>query len=76
MLKRILRENGRDYIGTYAIAISCMLLIAASTAFLAWIMEDVVNEAFFNRNERAIWLVSAGILASFLVRGAASYLII
>jgi subfamily B ATP-binding cassette protein MsbA len=73
MLMRILRENGRDYIGTYAIAISCMLLIAASTAFLAWIMEDVVNEAFFNRNERAIWLVSAGILASFLVRGAASY---
>lgn len=73
MLKRILRENGRDYIGTYSIAIFCMILIAASTAFLAWIMEDVVNEAFFNRNERAIWLVSGGILASFLVRGAASY---
>ncbi|MBO6917153.1 MAG: ABC transporter ATP-binding protein [Rhizobiaceae bacterium] len=73
MLKRILRENGRDYIGTYAIAIFCMLLIAATTAFLAWIMEDVINEAFVNQDAQAIWYVSGGILAAFVIRGIASY---
>ncbi len=73
MLKRILRENGRDYIGTYAIAIVCMLLIAASTAFLAWIMEDVINEAFVNQDAEAIWYVAGGILAAFVIRGIASY---
>ena len=74
MLKRILRENGREYIGTYAIAIVCMLFIAASTAFLAWIMEDVINEAFVNQDAEAIWYVAGGILAAFVIRGAASYI--
>lgn len=74
MLKRILRENGRDYVGTYAIAIFCMLLMAASTAFLAWIMEDVINEAFVNQDAEAIWYVAGGILAAFLIRGVASYI--
>lgn len=74
MLKRILRENVRDYIGTYAIAITCMLFIAASTAFLAWVMEDVINEAFVNQDTEAIWYVAGGIFGAFLIRGIASYI--
>lgn len=74
MLKRILRENGRDYIGTYAIAITCMLFIAATTAFLAWVMEDAINEAFVKKNIEAIWYISGGILLAFVIRGIASYI--
>lgn len=74
MLKRILRENGRDYIGTYAIAITCMLFVAATTAFLAWVMEDAINEAFVKKNIEAIWYISGGILLAFVIRGIASYI--
>lgn len=74
MLKRILRENGRDYVGTYAIAITCMLLVAGCTAFLAWVMQDVVDTAFVNQDADAIWIVAGGILLSFVIRGIASYI--
>lgn len=74
MLKRILRENGRDYVGTYAIAIICMLLVAGCTAFLAWVMQDVIDQAFVNQDADAIWVVAGGILLSFVIRGIASYI--
>ncbi len=44
-----LSENGRDYVATYVFAIVCLLMVAATTAFSAWIMGDVVNEIFAKR---------------------------
>jgi ATP-binding cassette subfamily B protein len=73
MLKRILAENGRDYVGTYAVAVLCLVTIALTTAFTAWIMEDVVNEAFANQRPGAVWGICGSILAAFVLRGLASY---
>ncbi len=73
VIRRIIRENGRDYVKTYIFAAVCLVLIAASTAFMAWIMEAVINEAFANKNTDVIWLICGGVLASFVIRGAASY---
>lgn len=73
VIRRIIRENGRDYIKTYLFAAFCLVLVAASTAFMAWIMEAVINEAFAKKNTDMIWLICGAVLASFVVRGAASY---
>jgi ATP-binding cassette, subfamily B, bacterial MsbA len=73
MLKRILAENGRDYVGTYAFAIACLVIVALTTAFTAWIMEAVVNEAFANQRADVVWLICGSILVAFVLRGLASY---
>ncbi|WP_099866112.1 ABC transporter ATP-binding protein [Pararhizobium haloflavum] len=73
MLKRILAENGKDYVGTYAVAIVCLVIVALTTAFTAWIMEAVVNEAFANQRADVVWLICGSILAAFILRGLASY---
>jgi len=73
VIRRIIRENGRSYIKTYLFAAFCLILVAATTAFMAWIMESVINEAFAKKNADVIWLICASILASFVIRGAASY---
>ncbi len=73
VIRRIIRENGRDYIKTYIFAAFCLVLVAASTAFMAWIMEAVINEAFAKKNIDVIWLICGSVLAAFIVRGAASY---
>ena len=49
ILKRVIAENGREHVKGYAFAIVCLLTVAATTAFTAWIMEAVINEAFANR---------------------------
>ncbi|WP_394691160.1 ABC transporter ATP-binding protein [Hoeflea sp.] len=73
VIRRIIRENGRDYIKTYIFAAFCLVLVAASTAFMAWIMESVINEAFAKKNADVIWLICGSVLAAFVIRGAASY---
>lgn len=73
VIRRIIRENGRNYVKTYLFAAFCLILVAATTAFMAWIMESVINEAFAKKNADVIWLICASILASFIIRGAATY---
>ena len=73
VIRRIIRENGRDYVKTYIFAAACLILVAATTAFMAWIMEAVINEAFAKKNADLIWLICGSILAAFIIRGAASY---
>jgi ATP-binding cassette subfamily B protein len=73
VLKRIIAENGRDHIPGYAFAIFCLLVVAGTTAFTAWIMESVVNEAFANKRADVVVAICGGILAAFFLRGLATY---
>lgn len=73
VIRRIIRENGRDYIKTYIFAAICLALVAASTAFMAWIMEAVIDETFAKRNTDMIWVICGSVLGAFIIRGAASY---
>lgn len=73
VLKRVVAENGRDHIKGYAFAIVCLLIVAGTTAFTAWIMEAVINEAFANRRADLVWIICGSIFAAFVLRGFAGY---
>ncbi|QKV20698.1 ABC transporter ATP-binding protein [Oricola thermophila] len=73
LLRRVVAENGRDYVGAYAVAAGCLVLVAITTAFSAWILRDVINEIFYNRREDLIVWICAAVLVAFLVRGLATY---
>lgn len=73
VLRRILSENGRDYVGTYAIAIVCLVIVALTTAFMAWIMRDVVDEALAKQRGEVIWSIAGAIFLAFFLRGLATY---
>lgn len=74
LIKRVFRENAREHIGTYILALVCLLLVSATTAFVAWMMRDIINEIFYKQNSDLIWIVSASVFAAFLVRGIATYI--
>ncbi|MBV2183334.1 MAG: ABC transporter ATP-binding protein/permease [Rhizobium sp.] len=73
VLKRIIAENGRDHVRGYVFAVLCLATVALTTAFTAWIMEAVVNEAFANQRAEVVWLICGSILAAFVLRGFAGY---
>lgn len=73
MLRRILSENVRDYLGTYAFAIACLVAVSMSTAFMAWILRDIVNEAFAKQRLDVIWTITGAIFIAFVVRGLGTY---
>lgn len=72
-LKRIFAESGRDYLWHYVFAAACLLAIAATTAFSAWIMRDVVDELFVRQRHDLVLLICGAIFAAFALRGAATY---
>ncbi|MHA6641120.1 ABC transporter ATP-binding protein [Mesorhizobium sp. A623] len=73
VIRRILAENGREYAWYYALAILCLVLVAGTTAFTAWIMRDVIDEIFYRQRSDLILLICATIMAAFVIRGLASY---
>lgn len=73
LLKRVFAENGRDYLGQYAVAVACLVVVSAATAFLAWIMRDVIDEIFVEQNRAILFTLPLAVFASFLVRGIATY---
>ena len=73
VLKRVIAENGRDHIRGYAFAILCLVIVALTTAFTAWIMESVINEAFANQRADVVWLICGTIFVAFVLRGLATY---
>ena len=73
LLKRIIQENGRQFLRQYAMAIVCLVLVAASTAFLAWIMRSVIDDIFVNQNRAAIVTLPIVVFLAFATRGLATY---
>lgn len=73
ILKRIIAENGRDHLWRYVFAIACLIVVALSTAFTAWIMRAIIDEAFANRRADVVWIICLSIFIAFMLRGFASY---
>lgn len=73
VLKRVIAENGRAHMRGYIFAIACLGLVAGTTAFTAWIMESVVNEAFANKRADIVLYICGAIFIAFVVRGFATY---
>lgn len=74
LLARIVRENGRAYAPQYAVAFVFMFLFAAATALSAYMMKDVINQIFVDRDGAALAWIPVAILAIFVVKGVSSYL--
>lgn len=73
MLKRIIAENGRDHIRGYSIAITCLILVALSTAYIGYIVKSVIDSAFIARDIVDAWKICFSIFLVFVVRGFAGY---
>ena len=73
LVRRLLLENARQYVKGYVLAFICMGLVAASTAASAWIMRDVINEVFVNRDQEMIYLIAGTVMVIFLIKGAATF---
>ena len=73
LIKRLLSENIRAYIPRYFLAFIFMGLVAATTAASAWIMKDVINEVFINRDKAMIYTIAGVVIFIFTLKGLSTY---
>lgn len=73
LIRRLMLENARVYARRYALAFFFMGLVAISTAASAWIMKDVINEVFINKDKAMITVIAIAVMVIFTVKGASTY---
>jgi subfamily B ATP-binding cassette protein MsbA len=73
LVRRLMSETGRQYVGRYAVAFGFMAMVAASAAGSAWIMKDVVDQIFVDRQASMLFVLSGAVLFISVCRGVGSY---
>ena len=73
MIRRLLTEYGLGHWRRYATAFALMAVSAGCTALTAYLMGQVVNVAYVNRNFPAIVALGLITVVLFVVKGASTY---
>ena len=73
LIKRLVAEQGLAYWHRYAVAFCLMGLSAGATAGSAYLLGQVINQAYVNRSISGIVTLSGIIIALFTIKGAATY---
>jgi ATP-binding cassette, subfamily B, bacterial MsbA len=72
-LRRLLTDQGFRHWKGYVFAFAMMALIALTTSLSAWIIGRIVDKIFVGRDLRAVWEITAAIVAIYTVKGLATY---
>jgi ATP-binding cassette subfamily B protein len=73
LIRRLLAEQGLVHWRKYAVAFLLMAVAAGCTAFSAYLIGDVINQAYVNRNLQGIIILGAITVVLFSVKGLATY---
>ena len=73
VLRRVFSENGKQHVKGYLFAGACLAAVALSTAYVAYIMKSLIDEAFVNRSAEAVGTICVSIFLAFCLRGFATY---
>ncbi len=73
VLRRVIAENAREYVGIYAFAILCLLAVAAATATIPWVMPPLIDQVFYEQRFELVPWICLAVVGVFAVRGTASY---
>ena len=73
LIRRLLTEQGLVHWRKYVIAFALMAVAAGCTAFSAYLIGDVINQAYVNRNLPGIIVLGAITVVLFSLKGLATY---
>jgi ATP-binding cassette, subfamily B, bacterial MsbA len=73
LIRRLFSEQGLHHWKRYLLVLGMMAIAAACTALSAYLIGEVVNQAYINRDFSAIVLLGLVTIVLFTVKGAATY---
>ncbi len=71
---RLVSENLYAQRWLYAVAIVAMIIVAATTAGTAWMMENIVDAMTSPEMRGQVYLIALGVVALFLTKAVATYM--
>jgi ATP-binding cassette subfamily B protein len=73
LIRRLITEQGVAYWRRYLLAFALMGVSAATTAGSAYLLGEVINQAYVDKNVRGIAILSGITVLIFILKGAATY---
>ncbi len=74
VFQRMAMDNFRLYRRDYAIACFCLLVIAGTTAYSAYLMGPIVKDVFYGNNFNRAITLSLVVIGIFLLKGGMTYI--
>ena len=73
LMRRLMKEGIRPYLGKVMLAVLCMAVSAGSTAMYAWLMDPIINKIFVARKAEYLWPLAITIITTFGAKAIADY---
>ena len=73
ILKRLYKEYVRRYLKLIFLSLILSMLVAASTAATAWLLDPAIKKIFIDRDRTFAWLIPLGIITAFFTKGSSLY---
>src|SRR5437868_6439379 len=73
LIRRLVTEQGLVYWRRYALAFALMAVSASTTAGSAYLLGEVINQAYVDKNIQGIAILSLITIVVFALKGAATY---
>ncbi|MEM1342969.1 MAG: ABC transporter ATP-binding protein [Pseudomonadota bacterium] len=73
LLRRLMFDTALKHWKGYAVGLGFMALVATMTGLSAWIIKDVINEIFIERNADMVGVIAGAVATIYIVKGLASY---
>ncbi|MFZ2157206.1 MAG: ABC transporter ATP-binding protein [Bradyrhizobium sp.] len=73
LIRRLINEQGLTYWRRYLLAFVLMAVSAGATALSAYILGEVINKAYVDKDVRGIAILSGVTVLIFILKGAATY---
>ncbi len=73
LVRRLIAEHVRPHIGVLVTAVALMVVVAATTAALAFMMETILDDVFTSRSRTSLYLTAFIVMGIFVLKGLATY---
>ena len=73
LVARIVRDYVRHHLAKVGMAVLCMIVVAATTATTAWLMQPVLDQIFLEKDRSMLTIVPIALVAVSVLGGAANY---
>ena len=74
IIKRLFKTYTKNYVNKILISVFFSLLVAGSTASIAWLLDPAIEKIFIEKNQSLILIIPGLIILAFATKGISLYL--
>ena len=73
ILKRLYKDYTKKFLPNILLSVFFSVLVAASTASIAWLLDPAIKKIFIEKDQTLIFLIPIAIIIAFSLKGVSLY---